>query len=154
MPFSESPESIPFVIFLLLFVLSGLYPAWKKSAALIRKALKESEQGKIAQTIPLERQALPSVTSPGDLNLSDFEGFVFWQMVQNEPKSLTRRQLTNNLHLEPKDLKPALLSLAEKGLIYLEISSWFRLRYRLAEKGYRYAAEQGYITARHIVANG
>lgn len=150
MPFYDRPQTIPFILFLLIFIVIGIYPAWKKTAAMIRKALKENEQHNTTPTVQLQDHSA-TATQLRDLQLSDFDNFVLWQLAQNQPKCLTGKQLNATLHLEPADLKNALRSLADNGLIYLELSSWFKLRYRLSETGYQYAIEQGFITSLHDI---
>lgn len=153
MPFADLPQTFPFIIFLLLFIVFIIYPAWKKTSARIRKALKDIEAGEATPGFKLQGQAAKSTGQATTLELTDFENFVLWQLAQTESQYLTRKQLIARLHLEPKDLKTALRSLADKGMIYMEVSSWFKIRYLLSESGYQYATGRGFITNLHNIRN-
>jgi len=50
----DLPQHILFLIFLLFFVVAGIYPAWKKLAAEIRKILKKAEQSPAMDFIPFD----------------------------------------------------------------------------------------------------
>lgn len=153
MPLSDLPQPILFIIFLALFVLSGLYPAWKKLAAIIRKTLKQIEQPEKTATNIYAEAPSTAHKPPADLQLNDFELFILNRLAQSYGKSLTRKQINAGLHLEPQIVKTSLKSLLNKGLIYLQISSLFSLRYSLSETGHQYALEQGLITRLHNVGS-
>ena len=151
MPFPDLHLSIPFIIFLLMFIVLGIYPVWKKTTSMIGKALKGMEQSEAAANVQFQEQPNTAAAPHTNPELTDFESFVLCQLAQNQPKSLTRKKLNSNLHLEPVDLKSALRSLADQGLIYMEISSLFRFRYRLSDSGYQYAIERGFIAPLHTI---
>ena len=146
MPETGLPQYILFLFFLVLFVVTGIYPAWKRLAERIRIILGEAAEETGAGRPTQKKAPADGLISVPDEPLSDFELFILNHLAQQDKHKLTRKQLNANLHLEPEPLKTGLKSLARKGFISLEISSFFQPRYALTDKGYRYAVEQGFIT--------
>lgn len=145
MPLSDLPISILFLFFLSLFILIGIYPAWKRSAAKFRKLL--AVQTRAAEPLTESFSSAPAETGkeqPSSLQLEDFETLVLWRLIQNS-KPLSRKKINNALHLEPEILKQALDSLAKKNLVHVAITSFFGIRFYLSETGHAYAVKQGYI---------
>ncbi len=151
MPLSDLPMSVLFIFFLMFFVLIGIYPAWKRSAAKIRKFLEEQTKSLEPLTELFEQpQAEPPLAAqPMAQSLNDFETLVLWQLSQTSGKALSRRQLNETLHLESTTLKQTLESLSQKKLVRVAISSFFGIRFSLSETGHAYAVAKGYIPQIH-----
>jgi DNA-binding MarR family transcriptional regulator len=150
-PLSDLPESIQFIAFLLIFVLIGVYPAWKKTAAMIRKALQKAAKQEQADTIQMADDLFePSIDQHLDAQLNDFEIFIIRRLAQNSKKGLSRRKINAALHLEPATLKTALNSLLRRGLIHMSVSYFFGIRYHLSATGHDYAIDQGFIPSLHV----
>jgi len=146
MPLSDLPQSILFTIFLLLFVLIGVYPTWKKTAALLRRALQKNEQAADSDILTTSsEQAGFHADQHHAAQLNDFETFILHRLAQNSSKALSRRQINAELHLEPQMLKPALESLLQRGLLRMSIGFIGGTRYYLTASGYNYAIDQGFI---------
>lgn len=154
MPLSDLPQSILFIIFLLLFVLIGVYPTWKKTAALLRNALRKAETQTDSDILQVTSDQASSHTDQHDAaQLNDFEIFILRRLAQDNDKALSRRQINAELHLEPQMLRPALTSLLQRGLIRLSIGFIGGIRYYLTAAGYNYAIDQGFITSVHQLNN-
>ncbi len=147
MPLSDLPMSVLFVIFLLGFLLLGIYPAWKRTAEKARRLL-EKHSGSLEPLTELFDPAPPTEKplKPLRQEIDDFENLLLWRLSQPPIKGLSRKQLRESLHLESSALRAALESLSRKGLVHIRISPLFGFRFSLSETGYAYAVEQGYIT--------
>lgn len=140
------PEPILFLLFLGFFVLSGFYPLWRKVSYKLRRIRNPGLKN--------QAQAMPGGTSQQpypELQLDDFEFFILERLAQDGRQRLTRGQINSRLHLEPDRLKEALRSLINKGMIDMEISALFTIRYFLSARGRSYVQEQGIITQLHSV---
>lgn len=140
------PEPILFLLFLGFFVLSGFYPLWRKVSNKLRR-IGNPKLNKRDQVMPEEASRQPYPQQ----QLDDFEIFVLERLAQNGRQRLTRGQINSRLHLEPTQLKTALRSLINKGMIDMEISALFTIRYFLSASGRSYAQEQGIVTQLHSV---
>ena len=137
---TDLPQSILFLIFLALFVLLGIYPAWQRTAALIRKYLADSNKSAATNidsysTEPAEIIAVQQ----SSLQLDTLESLVFQRLIQNDNKSLSRKQINADLHLEPALLKNTLESLLQKGLLRVTLTTLLTPRFQLTEKGHGHA---------------
>ncbi len=145
MPLDDLPQAIQFIIFLALFVLLGIYPAWKKTARLIRDALRKAKTAEdTAPTTPSEpdEQQLHA-------QLNDFEIFILRRLAGESQKALSRRKINAELHLELPMLKAALKSLQHRGLIRVSVGNLRGLRFSLSSSGRSYAIEKGFIPRIH-----
>ncbi len=143
---SDLPLSFLFLFFLLIFVLIGLYPAWQRTAAKIRKHLQAS--GKPQEPLPEPFKSEQTAIFSGQqttLALNDFEIFVLKRLAQNGGKALSRKQINADLHLEPAILSTTLESLRRRRLIQIAMTPLLGIRFYLSENGRDYAIEQGFI---------
>ncbi len=149
MPLSELPLPVLVLIFLSVFVLIGLYPAWQRLAAKIRKYLERigGSEGPFGGGLEGRQEASPAQQTTSQLN--DFEMLVLWRLSQNGNKGLSRKQINANLHLESANLHAALESLAHRGMVRVAITSLFGIRFYLSEKGRSYSIELGFIPKIH-----
>jgi hypothetical protein len=145
MPFSDLPMSGLFLLFLLFFMLVGLYPAWKRVAAKTRKLLKGMDK------LPLVDSGLSKTVDPGHKvnrfvgQLNNYELLVFRYLAPRAAKGLSSQLMRAGLHLERKNVTHALKSLLNRGLIRVAVTRFFGVRFFLSEKGRIYAAEQDLI---------
>jgi len=142
--------SVLLSVFLLIFVLLGIYPAWKRTATRLRRLLREQE--KAAGTgLPGAGNAPASipVMPPDARHLNDYETFVLRQLALAGGKGLSRRQLIESLHFDPAIIKQTLHSLVDRGLISIGLSALLRIRFSLSARGRAYAVAQGYIPGVH-----
>lgn len=144
MALADLSQAIPFLLFLTLFVLLGVYPAWQRTAALIRKFLAASNKAVISpddsyldQPNDFIAEQLPA------LQLDTVETIVFQRLILNDGKNPSRKQLNADLHLEPALLKTTLDSLRHKGLLQITMTALPIIRFRLTEKGRKYAEQSG-----------
>ena len=147
MPLNDLPLSLPFILFLLLFVLIGIYPAWKRTLEKIRARLKAASRDApldLEQDSPRSRRK--QVEQFAELQLNDFEILILWQLAQSGTKGLSRKQLRSKLLLEPPVLRKALEALLHRGMVEVTITSFFGLRFYLSKRGRNYAVQQGYIS--------
>lgn len=142
---SELPLSILFLFFLLLFILIGLYPAWKRVAAKIRRLKGHGKLDRPATERFRSDRASTFVRAQATSRLNIHEMIVFRQLAHSSAKGLTRKQIGTDLHLEPVNVNQALKSLSRRGLVSVAVNPLFRVRFYLSEKGYRYAGEQDFI---------
>ncbi len=150
MPLSDLPLSTLVLFFLLIFVLIGLYPAWQRTAARIRKVLQSAEMSEGPLSGPLNRgHRAVTEEQPSSAPLNDFEIIVLRRVAQNGGKAFSRKQLNAELHLESAILQQTLKSLYRRGLVQLIVTPWFGQRYYLSEKGRAYALAQGFILEIH-----
>lgn len=148
MPFADLPMPILFAIFLLLFVLLGVYPAWKKTVSRVRRLLNEQhDQAGFEGAEIKAREQLPSTAASANLN--DYDIFVIRQLALAGGKGLSRRQLVEQLHVEPALIRRTLASLVERGVLGIGLSRLFGIRYALSAAGHAYAVAQGYIPQIH-----
>ncbi len=146
MPLSDLPQHILFSIFLLLFVLIGVYPAWKKTAAMLRKVLQKASPAEASDNVQVSTDMADFHAEPyQNSHLNDFEIFVLRRLAQESRKALSRRQINADLHLEAPMLKAALQSLLKRGLISMSLGYLSGLRFYLSASGRNYAIEQGFI---------
>ncbi len=151
MPLSDLPLSVFFLVFLAVFVVIGLYPAWQRLADRLRKRLKDLGEtiDVLAGNAESATQASPAAAATTTRHLNDFELLVLWQLSQGDNKGLSRKQINGKLHLVPSVLNKTLQSLGSRGLVSVAITSWFGIRYFLSEKGRNYSIERGFIPIIH-----
>jgi len=149
-PSADLPMAIMFILFLMLFVAIGIYPAWKRTAVRLRNFLRTREQllrpgvGPLAEpeeepepsTFELRRQAL---------QLNDFEIFVLRRLAQAGAGGLSSRQLQAELHFDPPLVRKTLDSLLERGLVQEALPTLLGRRFHLSARGRDFAAGQGYL---------
>ena len=146
MSLADLSQSIPFLIFLVLFVLLGIYPVWQRIATIVRKILADSNNPEaIDSDISAGEPAGSFAEQQPTHQLDTLESIVFQQLVMNDGKSLSRKQLNAGLHLEPARLKTALDSLLHRGLLKVTMTALPIVRFRLTERGRNYARETGAV---------
>ncbi len=150
MPFADLPLSVLFLFFLLLFMLIGLYPAWKKGVVKIRQILKSLEPPhKVAtEMFKTDQAARPSVCQTPTVQLNSYETLVFRRLAQSE--GFSRKQLAADLHLAPASIQQTLQSLNRRGLVQVVMTQLLGIRFSLSEKGRIYAVEQDLAPSIHV----
>jgi DNA-binding MarR family transcriptional regulator len=146
MPLSDFPLSAQVVLFLVIFVLIGIYPFIKKSMASLRKLMesRDKPQHKFAvQTRNIHQELFSGQLQSGPLN--DFEIIVLRRIAQAGGKAMSRKQIKEALLLGDAVLSRTLKSLYRRGYLNLRVSKFMGMRFALSETGRRYAQEQGYI---------
>jgi hypothetical protein len=139
----DLPLSVQVLFFLFLFLLVGIYPAWKRTAAKIRKLLKRAEKGEGGSLGEAEIES--SIGQPLSSPLNDFEIMVLRRLAQTGDRGLTRKQLDGALFLGKKRVNKSLQTLIQRGLVYLAISPLLRFHVFLSAPGRAYAIEQEFI---------
>lgn len=144
MPFGDLPLPVLFLIFLLLFVLIGLYPAWKSRLTKFRRRLAPAMtparvQAGIKQ--PKLAGSWPDVSKP----LDSYEILIFRRLAQVGGQGLSRKQLVTALYLGGEHVQQGLRALHDRGLLSITVSQWFSIRFTLSEKGRTYAIAQDFI---------
>lgn len=150
MPFSELPLSVLVFLFLVAFVVVGIYPALKRAVSQIRRQLQAAAQAKEPMAELFKRMqatANDEVTNTGPLN--DFEIIMLRRLARAEGKALSRRQVNAPLLFSEESLDRTLRSLNRRGLVHMKVSPLFRQQFSLSEAGRRYAIEQDYIVRVH-----
>lgn len=145
MPLADLPQSILFIIFLLLFVLVGVYPTWKKTAALLRAALQKAaapDGSEILETT--QEQDGDQADRQLAAELNDFEIFILRRLAQERNKALSRRKINADLHLETPMFNSAIESLLQRGLVRATFGLPLGLRYSLSATGQNYTRQQGF----------
>ena len=146
MPIADLPMALMFLIFLLLFVVIGIYPAFQRGARHLRRFIRERQRQVWSQIEVLSNAQPTSFETPQQaVTLNDFEIFVLRRLAQARGKGLTRLQINADLHFDPVIVKSALASLIERGLVQIALPFLFRLRYGLTSRGEAFAIEQGYL---------
>jgi DNA-binding MarR family transcriptional regulator len=146
MPLSDFPLSAQVVLFLVIFVLIGVYPFIKKSMAMLRKLLEAGDKPQhisAAQTRNIHQALFSEQLTSGPLN--DFEIIVLRRIAQAGGKSMSRKQINEELLFGDAVLSKTLKSLYRRGYLNLRVSKFMGVRFVLSESGRRYAQEQGYI---------
>lgn len=143
MRLTEIPLSVLFVVFLLVFSLVGLYPAWKGVATKMRRFISSRDKSERLVAGRLKGVAMSRFdgrkpTSP----LNSYEVLVFRRLVQGDDRGLSRKQLRADLHLGDANVKQSLQSLQTRGLISIAPPHLLSIRFSLSEKGHAYAVEQ------------
>ena len=147
MSLTDLPIPIMFLFFLLLFLLVGLYPAWKRTAVKFKGLLKkhEKEGGLSAGDFDTEMAVEQLPFAP----LDDFEIMVLRCIAQNAGNGFTRKQIDAELFLGKSTVNKSLQTLMRRGLVYLAISPLFLLKFHLSDQGRVYAIEHEYIPRVH-----
>ena len=142
MSFPEIPMSVMFVVFLLLFLLTGIYPVWKEASAKFKRLMRQRQGGDAPPTAshPKDQTSLPDPA-----HLDDHERFILRRLAQTPRKGISPRQLAADLHFAPAVITRTLQSLARRGLIGFTRAPLFGVRAKLSLAGERFAREQGYI---------
>ncbi len=150
MPFSELSPAVLFVLFLSAFVLIGVYPAFKRAAAKLRKLQHAAAPSKKPLATLLDNvHAELFAKTPTSGPLNDFEIIVLQRLARAGGKTLSKKQVNAPLHFGAKTLHKALRSLNRRGLVRLKVSLLLGPRFALSEAGRHYAIEQGYILQLH-----
>lgn len=149
MPLADLTMPVLFAIFLLLFVLIGSYPAWKRTVNRARRLLNDQKNQPGTGMPEFNSKPLPTLTAAKSLNLNDFEIFIIRQLALSGGKGLSRRQLVEQLHFDPALVTQALSSLVDRGLIGIGLPTLFGFRFTLSAAGHAYAIAQGYIPKLH-----
>ena len=145
-PLSDLPMSILFLFFLVIFLLVGLYPAWKRFSSKIRMALKgHGRDGREYVGSYINQQVEVSGVQESDSQLDDFEIMVIRKLAQSDSNGLTRKQVDADLFLGKETVNSAMQSLMRRGFVYVAISPLFRIRFYLTEQGRIYAFEHEFI---------
>ena len=143
---ADLPQSLLFLMFLALFVLLGIYPAWQKTARLIRKAIATSKQPPAtAADFPVIVPTEGTAEQQPVLQLDTLESLVFLRLVLHNGKSLSRKQINATLHLEPALLKTTLEALLHRGLLKITMTALPIIRFQLTERGRAYGLQTGVI---------
>ena len=148
MPFSELPRPTQVILFLILFVLVGIYPALKRTADKVRKLRRTA--AKARQPLAVRREELHAelFARPAEGPLTDFERIVL-QRFSRSSKPLSLKQVNAPLLFGRDNLHRTLRLLQRRGLIRMTVSPLTGRRFMLTEAGRRYALEQGYIVQLH-----
>lgn len=134
------------MVFLLLFMLVGIYPAWKRTSAKIREFIqKHAKPGGLSAGDLDAGQSAMFVSQPLTSPLDDFEIMVLRRLAQNGAKGLTRKQIDADLFLGLETVKEALQSLLHRGLIHVAMTILLSVRFYLSEEGHAYALDHEFI---------
>ena len=143
---SDLPLPIMFLLFLMIFLLVGLYPAWKRVASKIRMLLKSHDKDGMGDADSYESQHVVEFDNQElDSQINGFEIMVIRKLAQNESKGLTRKQIDAELFLGKETVNSALQSLMRRGFIYVAISPLLRIRFYLSDQGRIYAFKHEFI---------
>ena len=148
MPLSDIPLDAQVILFLVIFVLIGIYPFIKKSMAQLRKLMDAADKpqkmfGSLIKDVHQEVFAEQLTSGP----LNDFEIIVLRRIAQAGGKSMSRKQINEALLFGDAVLTRTLQSLYRRGYLNLRISKFMGKRFILSESGRRYAMEQGYVVS-------
>ena len=150
MPFSDLPLAVLVALYLVVFILIGIYPALKRTAERIRKLVYSGAQSKKPVVASIRDVHAEIFTDrPDSRQLNDFEIIVIRRLAQAGDKDLSRKQVNAPLLLGTAILHKTLKSLYRRGLIHVKVSKWLGQRFSLSETGRRYAIEQGYMIKLH-----
>lgn len=144
MPFRELPLSVLVTLFLVLFLLVGIYPALKRTADRIRQLRRTAARARQPLAVRREELHAELYAEQTDGPLNDFEALVL-QRFARSGKALSPKQLNATLLFQQENLHRALRMLRRRGLIRLTVNPLGGRRFALSETGLRYAMEQGYI---------
>ncbi len=146
MPLADLPLSVLFLLFLLIFVLVGLYPAWKTVAMKISGLIRRHGQSDKPGIVRLQGSRTTGfAVQPRRPGLSSYEALVFKRLAQSGSKGISSKQIAADLHLRAVHVKQALKSLHGRGLIHVFITQMLSVRFSLSEKGHAFAVEQDFI---------
>ena len=150
---TDLPQSVLFLLFLLISLVIGNYPAWKKGAAKLRQLLERRKPSQKLDARPFKKvqPQRPSVSQASGGQLNSYEALVFGRLAQGESKGLSRRQLSADLHLGGVNIKKTLLTLDRRGLVRVTVTPLLSIRFSLSEKGRKYSLELG-IVPNHMTA--
>jgi hypothetical protein len=147
-PSVDVPMTIMFVVFLVLFLGSFLYPVWKSRAAKLRDLLRSRRASRGPAVGPIEEPLAATFETPRQqLLLNDFDVFILRRLALAGRRGLSRRQLQAELHFSPGLTGKTLASLQERGLIRMVMPLGFASRFCLSARGRDFAVEQGYLPA-------
>lgn len=150
MPLSDLPMSVLFLLFLLLFLLIGLYPAWRRTAVKIRRLFRGGGLGRGLEVDDFEadQEILPDGQT-SYAPMSDFEVMVLRRIAQDAGRGVTRKQIDADLFLGKETVMEALRALMRRGLVDIVVSPLFSIKFYLSEQGRRYAIENEFIANIH-----
>jgi len=144
--FSDSPLSTLVALYLAAFVLTGIYPALRRTAKRLRKLVHSDARPKmLAATSSGDVHAGIFAEPPGSRPLNDFEIIVLRRLAQAGDKVLSRKQVNAPLLLGTEILDKSLWSLHRREMIRIRVSPLPGQRFLLSDAGRQYAVEQGYI---------
>jgi hypothetical protein len=150
MPLSDFPMSAQVVLFLIVFVLIGIYPFIKRSMAQLRKMMDALETRRQGPSLPrgdVHQELFADQRADGPLN--DYEIIVLRRIAQAGGKAMSRKHINASLLFGDEVLARTLKSLYRRGYLNLRISRFLGMRFVLSSAGRRYALEQGYIVELH-----
>ena len=148
MPLSDIPLSAQVILFLVVFVLIGIYPFIKKTMVQLRKLMDAADNPQKmfrSRIKDVHQDVFAEQTTSGPLN--DFEIIVLRRIAQAGGKALSRKQINESLLFGDAVLIRTLRSLYRRGYLNLRVSKFMGKRFILSETGRRYAVEQGYIVS-------
>lgn len=143
---ADLPESVLFLIFLLFFLVAGIYPVWQKAAPKIREFFKQQSESAGHSSVRFPGTQTPTFERAQlSQNLTDYDLFVFRALAQAGKKGLSRKQIATQLHLEPMMIRAALGALNRRHLVRMSIKYSILVRFHLSPQGYELALEQGVV---------
>lgn len=132
MPADDPSLTIAFVLFLVAFVLIGIYPAWQRTAWKLRNYMNPLDNS------AANEQALAS--------LDEVEFLLLQRLARFPGKNPSAKHLAMELHLNSALVEQTLDALGSKGLVRFYRPYLASKRYKLSAKGRVYAIEQGFIS--------
>ena len=148
MPFSELPLSTQVILFLIVFVLVGVYPALKRSADKVRKLRRTASRTRQPLAVRREELHRELYAKAAEGPLTDFETIVLQRFARGG-KSLSLKQVNAPLLFGKDNLHRSLRLLQRRGLVRMMVSPLGGRRFMLTMAGRRYAMERGYIVQLH-----
>jgi hypothetical protein len=149
-PLTDLPLPVLVALFLAIFVMIGVHPALRKAAQKIRDLL-HSISPPDKPVAPLHKDVHAGIfaDTAGTRQLNDYEIIVLRRLAQSGGKALSRKQVNAPLLFGDAVLHKTLRSLHRRGLLKVQLSTWFGQRFSLSKAGHRYALEQGYVIKIH-----
>lgn len=145
MPLGDLPLPVQFLLFLLVFVLIGLYPAWKRSAAKIRRHLLRRAEAPPRAQLGFS-ELLPAASGQYDSKpLDSYEILILRRLAQAGTGGLSRRQLGRVLFLDAANVRRTLQALHNRGLLEITVGQLLGVRFALSAKGRDCAIAQDFI---------
>jgi len=145
-PSADLSTAILFILFLMLFVAIGIFPAWKRTAGRLRDLLaRRAQPGQLDADAAEVPAPILSGGEGESLRLDDFDIFVLRRLAQAGGQGLSRRQLQAALHFELPLIGKTLASLQQRGLVEVVMPFGFGSRFCLSARGRAFAAGEGYL---------
>jgi hypothetical protein len=135
-----------FLIFLLLFLLAGLAPAFQKLFSKIVEYFGslDTSDGPFRTEVKSDLKEIPARRHDSP-TLYEFEAIVMARLSQTGGKGLSLKSLADDLHLDPLFTKKTLVSLGGKGFVRSTRSVVGGRRFSLSAKGREYAIGEGFL---------